>query len=833
MQKRAILLAFFFLISISAQSQTRFKSPDEFLPHHLGEQYTAHHQVVEYYKYVAEQKTEQCQLIQFGTTNEERPQLAMIISSKENMARLEEIRLNNLRRTGLESGAVDNTNPIAIVYMGYSVHGNEAAGTEASMKVLYELLNSSNANTQSWLKNTVVILDPSQNPDGNSRYTHWYRDVCNRLPDVDKSTNEHLEPWPSGRVNHYLFDLNRDWAWGTQVETQNRIRFYKQWMPHVHPDIHEQGSDAPYYFAPAAEPIHKFITPFQREFQTEIGKNHAKYFDENGWLYFTREVFDLFYPSYGDTYPTFNGAIGMTYEQGGIGAGRAVLTEIGDTLTLKDRILHHFTTSISTVEMASKNAARLVENFTQYFKETSKNPQGEYKTYIVKAENGAQKLKKLTALLDLHKIQYGSVAATQNYSGFDYSNGTEQPFSINSNDLIISAYQPISTFTQVLFDPASTLSDSLTYDITAWALPYAQGLKAYASKQKINVDKKFQIIENQIITQQNTYAYLAKWNSIYNARFLSHLLQAGVRVRFSSVPLRIDGNSFGYGTLIITRADNKRLGTNFDLVIKNIAKADDQALTGVSTGFVESGADFGSSKVHPFRTPRVLLLDGEGVANNAFGHLWYFFERDLDYPASIIPAERLRKTDLNKYDVLVITDGQYDFDDKTMEKIRTWVQAGGKLIAMEEALRTFEDQKGFALKKPDDSPSENRRLDSYVDMERKGLSDFVPGAIFNLKMDNTHPLAYGFGSNYYALKTNTLHYAQNKELKDVGYMDKNVEVIGFSGSHAKQLLRNSSQISTQNLGKGQVIYLSDNPVFRGFWDQGKLLLSNALFMVGN
>ncbi len=833
MLKKSILLAFLFFYAFSAHSQARFQSPDEFLPHRLGEQFTAHHQLVGYYEYAAAQKPEQCKLVQFGTTNEERPQLAMIVSSKENMARIEEIRLNNLRRVGVETGTPDNSNPIAIIYMGYSVHGNEAAGSESSMKVLYELLNANNQNTQSWLKNTVIILDPSQNPDGYSRYTHWYRDVCNMLPDVDKSTNEHLEPWPSGRVNHYLFDLNRDWAWGTQVETQNRIRFYKQWMPHVHPDIHEQGSDAPYYFAPAAEPFHKFITPFQRQFQTEIGKNHAKYFDENGWLYFTREVFDLFYPSYGDTYPTFNGAIGMTYEQGGIGAGRAVMTEIGDTLTLKDRIQHHYTTSLSTVEIASKNAARLVDNFTQYFKETSKNPQGEYKTYVIKAENGVQKLKKLMSILDLHKIQYGTVAATQNLTGFDYGTGNDKTFSANPNDLVISAYQPISTFTQVLFDPVSTLSDSLTYDITAWALPYAQGLKAFASKQKINVDKKFQLPENQIIAQKNAYAYLVNWNSVHDARFLSHLVQADVRVRFSTVPFEIEGKKYDYGTLIITRADNKRLGANFDLIIKNIANADKQNVTGVSTGFVENGADFGSGRVHPVRAPRVLLLNGDGVANNAFGHLWYYFEKDLDYPASIVPADRLKRTDLSKYDVLVISDGTYDFDEKTLEKVRNWVQSGGKLIAMEEALRAFEDQKGFALKKADDAVVENKRLDSFVDMERKSISDIVPGALFKLKMDNTHPLAYGFDKTYYALKTNTLHYNQNKDLKDVGYIGNDLEVIGFAGSRAKQLMKNSSQIAVQNMGRGSVIYLSDSPVFRGFWDQGKLLLSNAIFMVGN
>jgi Zinc carboxypeptidase len=830
MSSKTFTLLLFLFVNSLIFAQNQLQSPSEFLPHRLGAQFSAHHQLVDYFEYIAAQKPEMTKLVRFGTTNEERPQLAMIISSKENMARLEDIRLNNLKNTGLLAGKTDNDNPIAIAYLGYSIHGNEAAGSESSMKVVYELVTGTTP--QNWLKNTVVIIDPSQNPDGYSRYTHWYRDVCNMLPDVDKSTNEHLEPWPSGRVNHYLFDLNRDWAWATQVETQNRIRFYKQWMPHVHPDIHEQGSDAPYYFAPAAEPFHKYITSFQRDFQTEIGKNNAKYFDQNGWLYFTREVFDLFYPSYGDTYPTFNGAIGMTYEQGGIGAGRSVLTEIGDTLTLYDRIEHHYTTSLSTIEMASKNADRLVENFSNYFKNTAENPMGEYKTYIIKAENGNQKLKKLTDLLDLHKIKYGT-AESGALTGFNYMTGRENIFSLQKNDLVISAYQPLSTLTQVLFDPESTLSDSLTYDITAWALPYAQGLEAYALKQKINVNQNFKLPSAQITTKENAYAYLTPWKSFYNARFLSHLLQNGVRVRFSSVPFEIEGKKYDTGTLIATRADNRQLGTYFDMLMKKIATEDVQDMTAVSSGFVTSGADFGSSKVHPIKEPKVLIINGEGVANNAFGHLWHYFEKDLDFPTSVLPADKLKKANLNNYNTIVITDGNYDFDERVFEKLRNWLTAGGKLILMEEALRAFEEQKGFDLKRPDEVPIENKRLDNFVDMERKGISDIIPGAIFKLKMDNTHPLAYGFANSYYSLKTNTLHYKGSKDIQKIATIENNVEHIGFAGFKAKIALANSNPLLVQNFGKGQVVYISDNPIFRGFWDQGKLLMSNALFMVGN
>jgi hypothetical protein len=838
------LSIFFFNTFIVAQN---LKSPDEFLPHQIGAQFSAHHQLVDYFQYVAENKPDMVKLIPFGMTPEDRPQLLAVISSKENIANLEQIRLNNLRRVGFEKGKPDNSNPIAIVWMGYSVHGNEAAGSESSMKVLYELASGKNPEAQNWLKNTVVLIDPSQNPDGYDRYTHWYRDVCNLLPDIDRGHNEHLEPWPGGRVNHYMFDLNRDWAWATQQETKNRLKIYKQWMPHVHPDIHEQGLNEPYYFAPAAEPYHQYISTFQRQFQTEIGKNHAKYFDKNGWLYFTREVFDLFYPSYGDTYPTFNGSIGMTYEQGGIGAGRAVMTESGDTLTLKDRVDHHFTTSMSTVEIASLNAKRLVDNFTLFFEQRTENPVGEYKTYVVKGNNDLNKMQNLIKLLDIHKIQYGAINSDRKLSGLDYVSQKEGSFDISSKDLIISAYQPLSTLTQVLFDPKAELADSLTYDITTWALPYAWGLESFASKQKVMIEKPFEIQKYQNNTLQNPrpYAYVCAWKSVYNARFLSKLLNSGITVRTASMPFEVEGKSYPTGTLILTRADNKDLGEQFDQTVQVLAAMEQQEMTGVNTGMVTSGYDFGSSKVRVVRAPKVLMFSGEGPNNNAFGHLWNYFEKDIEYSVSIIPIERLKKTNLDEFDVVILADGSYGFESSHLDKLRAWANNGGRLILLEEAITAFEEQKGFSISKYADKKAKEAaeekeekenpflRLESFADFERRSISTLIPGAIFKLKIDNTHPLGYGLPSTYYSLKTNTLHFAYMKDGANVGRIEGEPNVIGFAGSKVKPLMKNSLVFGVQPVGKGNIVYLVDSPVFRGFWEQGKLLLSNAVFMVGN
>ena len=341
-------------INLSGQ----LKTPSDFFPHDWGTHFTAHHLVVNYFNHAAEQ-SDLVQVMEYGRTSEQRPMVLAFVSTPENLAKLEDIRKNNLIRAGVLEGTLDPALDRVIVWLSCTIHGNEAAGTESASATLHELIDPNNTDTKAWLQNTIVVIDPTLNPDGFDRYTNWYRKVAGAVPNPHPSAREHQEPWPGGRTNHYYFDLNRDWAWQTQIESQQRMTAFNNWLPHLHADLHEQGVNSPYYFAPAAQPYHPYITKWQRDFQVTVGKNHAKYFDQNGWLYFTKEVFDLLYPSYGDTYPTYLGSIGMTYEQGGSGrAGRAILMQNGDTLTLLDRALHHKTTSLSTIEVGAKNQQR-------------------------------------------------------------------------------------------------------------------------------------------------------------------------------------------------------------------------------------------------------------------------------------------------------------------------------------------------------------------------------------------------------------------------------------------------------------------------------------------
>ena len=564
----SLLLVF---IYANSDAQDVIKSPDDFFPFKYGEQFTPHHLLVDYYNHVA-QNSDKVILQEYGKTNEKRPLIWAIVSSPENLRNLDKIRTDNLKRARLVEGKPSDSKPVSIVWLSYGVHGNEAGASESAIATLYEIVDSDNEKIQSFLKNTIVIIDPCINPDGYSRYTHWQWNINNQISNPDPNALEHNEPWPGGRVNHYMFDLNRDWAWHTQVETQQRMEIYNQWMPHIHVDFHEMGHNSPYYFAPAAQPYHKYISKWQGDFQKEIGQNHAKYFDKNGWLYYTREDFDLFYPSYGDTYPIFNGSIGMTHEQAGHGmAGRAIILENGDTLTLNDRIEHHKTTSISTIEIGSIHAERIVQNFEKYFSESSQNPHGKFKTFVIPHSNSQDKINALCNYLDKHIIKYGSLKTGLKITGYHYQTGKESEYKISSEDLIISAYQPKSILTQVLFEPDPFLIDSLTYDITAWSLPHAFGLDAYAIDQKIKVDQVFKKNKSKPDFQLETtpYAYLLNWQSIEDAKFLGALLNKNVKVRFANKNFELQGVKYKSGTLIISRADNRKKSKIFKISRKS------------------------------------------------------------------------------------------------------------------------------------------------------------------------------------------------------------------------------------------------------------------------
>lgn len=836
MNKRIVFVVCFLVFNYFSNAQN-LQSPEDFLGYKIGSKFTPHHKIMEYVKAVAATKKDMVIAEKYGTTNEGRELMLLYISSPENINNLENIRKNNVRITGILKDAEKpvTANAPAIVWLSYNVHGNEPSSSEAAMLTLYALVNPANQQAKEWLKNTVVIIDPCLNPDGRDRYVNWYNQMVGTNVNADPQSREHSEPWPNGRSNHYNFDLNRDWAWQTQIESQERIKKYNQWMPHVHVDFHEQYHDNPYYFAPAAEPLHEAITPWQKEFQEVVGKNNAKYFDANGWLYFTKESFDLFYPSYGDTYPIYNGSIGMTYEQGGHSrGGLAIVKNDGDTLTLMDRVVHHFTSGISTIEATSLHAKKVVTEFEKYFNDANVGKNVLYKTYILTSNNN-YKIQAIKDLLTKNNILFGTLNVA-GLKAYNYQANKEVEIKPLTYTIAITTCQPKGVLANILLEPKSKLSDSATYDITAWSLGYAFGVETYALKEKKEIN--YAVILNARLKNYHTnYGFLIKYNSINSVKFLTKLLEQGIKVRYAEKPFVYNGKNYERGTLIVVKAGNDL--NKINEVVNNVGKEIDVDIDSVATGFMDKGLDFGSPYVKLIKRPNVLMLTGEGVSSLAAGEIWNFFDKQLEYSITLIGAENFNRINLNRYQVIIMPDGYYKFlnDKSALEKFKNFVTSGGKIIALEGAVNQLANlELGFKLKNTTDKDadkSDYSLLKKYADREVDYLPSSIPGAIYKIDVDNTHPLAFGYDSIYYTLKLDANIYEFMKEGWNVGFLKKENYVTGFAGYKVKENLKDGTAFGAIENGRGNIIFFADNPLFRMFWENGKLMLCNAVFLVGN
>ena len=826
--KKLLLLSVLFVGGFSLVHSQKLQSPSEFLGYELGSEFTRHADVIGYFQHL-DAHSPLLQFDAYGKTNERRTLGYAIISAAANHENLEQIRQQHLSTTGLNDRPDAPGSSKAVVWLSYNVHGNEASSTEAAMRTAYELVS----NRHDLLEDLIIIMDPNLNPDGRDRYVNWYNQVKSTPYNSSQVAAEHHEPWPGGRPNHYLFDLNRDWMWATQIETQQRLSIYNQWMPHIHVDFHEQGINEPYYFAPAAEPFHRQITSFQREFQTEIGKNHARYFDEKGWLFFTRERFDLLYPSYGDTYPTFMGAIGMTYEQAGHGrAGLGIHTDEGYELTLKDRIEHHFTTGISTLEIAAQNKDRLVAEFDVFFN----NRSSDTKAFALRGH--PDKLMKLANLLDRHQIIYGK-SSSDNIRGYHHQTGQQSGLEGEGPTMVIPMDQPKGRMVEVLFEPRTDLADTLTYDITAWSLPYAYGLEAVTSTRNIDFEQGWKTPEVNNPNGSQAAGYVAPWNSMEDAQFLAALLQEGIRVRFSELPFVNANEEFAAGSLIITLSDNRKMD-DFDQRVMQLADLHQRQLTPAATSFASTGPDFGSPSVKIINNPRVAVLKGKGISSLSYGEIWYYFEQDLQYSLTSIDLDYFRPDQLLDFDVLIIPSLRSGslFDNYTWTGLEEWIRRGGKVITLEGAARLFASRDAFGLEAKSD-PEEtqtplSQELVPYSQQERENIKKLITGSIIKTQMDPTHPMAFGYSDSYYSMKLGTASYSLLKDGWNVGYLGPDPEVVsGFAGSEARKMIQESLTFGIERFGRGSVVYLIDNPLFRGFWENGKLLMANSLFFIGN
>jgi hypothetical protein len=815
---KSIILIQFLLVSCLFYAQSF--SPEKHFGYKLGTKFTPQHEVVSYFNALQANFASTVKIEKYGKTNENRDLILVYIGTAENIAKLEQIKSEH-KKGG-------STEKISIVWLSYNVHGNEASGTEAAMQTAFDLVTKN----KDYLKNTIVIMDPCLNPDGRDRYVNWYYQLKTKNANPNPDAAEHDEPWPGGRPNHYFFDLNRDWAWLTQVESQQRIKKYNEWLPHVHVDFHEQGINEPYYFAPAAEPYHEVITDWQREFQKGMGKNNAKYFDEKGWQYFTSKEFDLLYPSYGDTYPTFCGAIGMTYEQAGNGrAGSAIITRDGDTLTLEERIEHHIVTGISTVEYSSKMTDKLILEYQKFVKERK----FKFKSYVL--EGKFEQLKKLAELLTKHDIQYSYLPIGQKIKGYEFDTRKSGAITTESVSLVVNLNQTKGTLAHVLLEPETKVADSLTYDITSWTLPYAYGLKAYGVENEMSVSDFQPTMSPAEELSSSAYAYLVRWEGMNSVHFLNQALSEGIVVRKHAKGFEQENTKYPAGSLIVLKSENS---TDVAQKLQKLASSYRINISQTMSGMVDKGSDFGYSDVEIIGKPKIALLMGDQTNSLNTGEIWHFLENEMNLPLTLISASSVASTDMSEFSILFVPEGYYESNPT----ITSWIEEGGKVIAFGSSIESLGVSVGLSATTNDDeentdeeegksskSKKEKKEDVSFADVERSSLSTNVIGAIYRCKLDQTHPLCYGI-ENYYTLRQSSDSYKKLENgFSPVSIAQSSDHLNGFVGYKAKPLQANSMVAGIQSKGSGQIILFTDNPIFRGFWENGKMLVANAIYQV--
>ena len=869
MRKYLCLFAFFMFLSLNVYPQIQEiynenYNPDiptfkEVIGYELGSNFTQHFKIVEYIKSVAA-VSERMSLVKYGTTYEGRPLYLLIISDPDNLSRLEEFKAKYRKMTDPrvlkdddELNQLIETIP-SCVWLSYNVHGNEASATEAGLATAYYLAASEKNETKAILKNLIIVLDPVLNPDGRDRYVNWFNSIKGKNPNPDPFSVEHSEPWPGGRSNHYFFDLNRDWAWLTQQETKHRIKVYRDFMPQVHVDFHEMGYRSTYFFFPSAKPINPNIPEMIRKWQLIFGKKNAEEFDKMGWEYFTKESFDLFYPGYGDSWPSFNGAVGMTYEQAG-GSGGALTVKIDEKqkLTLKDRVYHHFVASITTLQTAAENRKERLADFHLFFKNALENgKRGDIRSFVFKKSGDRKRDEKLLNLLMSQGIEIKRAAEDFSLNkAYGYFSKEPSKMAFPEGTYIISLDQPQNILIKTLFEPEQVLPDTFFYDITSWSIPLAFGLDACYTGENLNVKTEpvtgVDTFNGKIEGNLDSYAFLIPWGTQANAMLVYKLLDEKYIGSYATRDFNLGGRDYKKGTVAFI---NKKNGERFKYRFKELVEKYGAEIFCVNTGYSETGIDLGSNRFRKLERPKIAVVTGSPVSSTSYGSIWFSLDQELDINFSAISLERFGRLDLSKYNVIVFPPEwgggngyKQALNESGIKRLKEWIQNGGTFVGigggayfatkkisgltnLETISKPPEDEKKDKEKKKAEEKEEAMR--TYEEKMRKNRINRVPGTIFRVNIDNSHPLAYGNKDHAYILKRSTSTFVLAKGFNNIGIYGKSPKVSGYYPEEYNKVIPESVFFTETRLGRGHVILFSDELYFRSFWNGLTLLFLNSL-----
>ncbi len=807
--------------------------PSAVIGHEVGEQHVSHDRLVQYMKALA-RASNRVSLQLTGRTYEGRELLLLAISAPQNIEQLGAVQQTHMARV---KAGQPGSGPI-VVALGYSVHGNEASGSNAAMLVAYHLAAGESSEVLDLLANTIVLIDPSLNPDGMSRFAQWVNSHKGRVAIADSASREHNEVWPGGRTNHYWFDLNRDWLPAQHPESRARLDWFHQWRPHVLADFHEMGTDRSFFFQPGVASRTNPLTPAENIALTaELARFHAAAMDEKNLLYFSQENYDDFYYGKGSTYPDIHGSIGILFEQAS--ARGHIQDSVNGRLGFPYAIRNQFITSLSTLRGAHALRDRLAANLNGFnaraVAEARKQPIG---GYLFASPADAATTREFLDVLAIHQVEVYSASQPAEIGGTRYP--AEQVF-------VVPLAQPQYRMVRTLFEAPTSFRDNTFYDVSAWTLPMAFGLPfRTATKREAGTLRSGQgvgpVIPAGSNVAEDAYAWILDWRHFYAARALNRVLTAGGQARVATREFTLDGKRFHPGSVVIPAslvADGRLAAVTGAL---RQAVNEGVPVTSVATGLTEAGIDLGSPSLEPVRTPRVALVVGEGVNPYEAGEVWHLLDQRFELPVTHLELSQLGRVRLDAYSHLVVVDGRYDqIPESIAAAMADWVRAGGILVAQRRGASWALESGKFAsaeVQKEDSETSEKSDAQgdrpqqrAYAERDDWEASKVIGGAIFESRIDTSHPLGFGFPTQtvpVFHRGTDWVEASKNPFENVAIYTEKPL-LAGFASPDNVAALVASVAVRQSRVGQGSIILFSDIPAFRAFWLGTSRLWLNALY----
>ena len=798
----------------------KIPKPSSFLlgENEVGSSHVSHDRLVQY-MYALANSSPRILIEDRGITYEGRPLLLLTVSSKENLNKINQIRENHISFTDGNIKNQSHKRPI-IIYQGYSIHGNEPSGSNAALLYAYYLAASNNPKLINQLNNSIILLDPSFNPDGLQRFAHWANTNKSLYLNSDSNDREFSENWPKGRTNHYWFDMNRDWLPVQLPESNVRIETFHKWYPNVLTDHHEMGTNSTFFYQPGIPSRVNPLTPKKNQILTaKIGEYHEKKLSEIGSLFYSEEDYDDFYYGKGSTFPDINGGIGILFEQGSSRGHlqESINGEISFPFTIKNQLM----TSLSTLDASIGLKTELLDYQYDFFVNSIKIANKNKNNYtIVGDKKDKSKLFHFYEILKKHKIEIKKLKKNRIVNGIEFE---------QENSFLIPKNQKNSRLINAMLENRTKFKDSLFYDVSAWSFLHSFDLE-YSDlilKEETN-SFNFNKPKGKIISKSD-YAYLFSWDDYYTPKALYKLLKNNLRVKVATEKFEINDNKFDYGTILIPLKNQTKSIEEINRILDEITSFSGINFYGINSSKT-TGIDLGSNSFKNINIPKIGLIVGDGVTSYDAGEIWHLLDTRYEIPVTKIKSSSLQKIDLEKYNTMIFVNGTHNYNKSTVKSLKNWVENGGNLIGFRNTIKWLNKNNFISVNLKVNKP-EVKNI-NYINKSKFYGAQLTSGAIFNTSLDLSHPINYGFYKNNLSIFRNTNIYIENDSLSfnnPIKYTKRNTLISGYISKENYKSIKDSRPFVNFKIKKGNINIFSDNTNFRGFWYGTNKLMMNAIF----